>query len=152
LKTKSAAAIFLALTLFLPVAALAERQHVTEKGKYTQHFDDSVFAVTDKGEFSVEMLWGGKKLDVGKNSFDIVIHSKADMDVEGAGITIEPVMPAHGMKAERPSISDRGGGLYRVKKLVLQMPGLWQLKVTIKKDAVEDSAVVDLPEVSPEVQ
>ena len=80
----------------------------------TQHYDDSVFKVTEKGEFSVEVLFPDKKIEMGVNNIDLIIHNKMDKDVAGADITVAPWMPSmdHGVMARS---YEMGAGGYFIR-------------------------------------
>ncbi len=124
--------------------ASAEKVHFQDGGRYTQHFNDSLFKITEKGEYGIETLWGGKELKTGKNDIKLVVRNKKDQDVEGARITVEASMPQHGHEAPMPRVKDEANGLYRVKGLRLSMPGKWRIKITVDKDGAVDSAVFDV--------
>ncbi len=114
----------------------------------TKHYKESLFKVTEKGIFSIELVVQNKELQTGINSFDIIIHDKAGRDVVGAEITVVPWMPAHGHGVnEIPVITERGGGLYSAGNVMLIMAGHWELRIMAKKDAVEDQAVFSFPRV-----
>lgn len=143
---KQAALLILAFVLF-PLPAAADTEH-QEEGKFTQHYANSLFRVTENGLYSVEMLVIGNELKIGANAVDVIVHDAMDHDVMGAEITVTPWMPemGHGVK-EVPSITERGGGLYSVENVEVSMPGLWELRVKVKKDDKEDAAVFDFPDV-----
>jgi hypothetical protein len=135
-------ALLALLLVALPLAAQAAEK------KFTRHYAESNFMVTEDELYSVEMLVIGNMLKVGMNSVDVIIHDSNDNDVMGAEVTVTPWMPemGHGVK-EVPKVTDRGGGLYSVENVEISMPGLWQLRVKVKKDGKEDTAVFEFPEV-----
>jgi hypothetical protein len=114
----------------------------------TQHYEDSVFKVTENGEFSVEVLFPDKKVEMGVNNVDFIVHNKQDKDVTGARITVTPWMPSmgHGVM-EKPVITERGGGLYNIKNVVFSMTGDWELRVEIASGSVTDTVNIPLPAV-----
>lgn len=117
-------------------------------GKFTKHYANSLFEVTEHGLFSVEMLIVGNELKVGQNTMDIIVHDKNDHDVMGAEITVTPWMPEMGHGAiETPVVTERGGGLYGVENVVPIMGGSWELKVTVKSGGDQDTAVFTFPDV-----
>jgi hypothetical protein len=119
-----------------------------EKGHtpMTQHYEDTLFQTTEKGEFSLEVLLPEDRLEMGFNKIDIIIHNKKDHDVSGANIFVTPWMPSmdHGVK-EKPVVSERGGGLYAVSNLVFSMTGQWEIQVKVVAGDTVDSAVIELP-------
>jgi plastocyanin len=114
--------------------------------KFTKHLDDSTMFVTEKGLFSVEMDIPDKKLLVGVNTLDLIIHDRRDRDVTGADITFTPWMPemGHGV-FENPVIVEKGHGLYTVNNIILVMGGHWEFRINIKKGKSEDNVVFDFP-------
>jgi hypothetical protein len=125
-----------------------DEKQVHEHGEFTKHYEESLFKVTDKGMYSVEMVLKGHDLKTGINAVDIIVHDKNDRDVIGADIEIIPWMPemGHGV-FEKPVIAERGGGLYTVENIILIMSGHWELRVSIKDGAIEDNAVFDFSDV-----
>ncbi len=116
--------------------------------KFTKHYDKSLYEVTKKGMFGVEMVVKEHVLKTGVNSLDLIIHDINDKDVVGAEITVTPWMPemGHGV-FDKPLITEKGGGLYTVENIILVMSGHWELRVNIKNYWNEDSVVFDFPDV-----
>ena len=114
----------------------------------TQHYEDSIFKVTENGEFSVEVLFPDKKVEMGVNNVDLIIHNKNDMDVTGARITVTPWMPSmgHGVM-EKPVVNEKGGGLYNVKNVIFSMTGDWELRLDIASGSNTDSVKIPMPPV-----
>ncbi len=119
-----------------------------EKSKFTKHYADSHFKVTDKGLFSIEMVVKEKELKTGVNTVDLIIHGENDRDVVNADITVTPWMPemGHGV-FEQPVITEKGGGLYNVENIILIMGGHWELRLNIKRGGLEDNVIFDFPDV-----
>jgi hypothetical protein len=114
----------------------------------TKHYPGSLFKMTDKGLFSVEMLIKGKELTTGVNAAELIIHDRGDRDVVGAEITVTPWMPEHGHGVfEKPVVSERGGGLYSVENILLIMSGRWELRMKVKAGSLEDGTVFEFPDV-----
>jgi hypothetical protein len=115
---------------------------------FTKHYEGSLFEVSKKGMFSVEMVVREHELMTGVNAFDLIIHDKKDKDAVGAEITVTPWMPemGHGV-FEEPAVTEKGGGLYTVENIVLIMSRHWELRVSIKRGDMEDTAVFDFPDV-----
>jgi hypothetical protein len=120
--------------------------HRTEKkiDGFTKHFDESLFNVTERGLFSVELLIKQEELKVGRNDFALIIHDNKDRDVEDAVLNIVSRLQEQAI-AVSPVIRNKGYGLYGVENLLISMPGQWELKIEIKKDGVEDSLFFYFP-------
>lgn len=132
-----------------PAAKKAEGQGPeSETAQPTRHYGESVFKLTAKELFGIEMLVKGGELEVGGNSLDLILHDSQDRDVVGAQIDVVPWMPdmGHGVKA-KPTVKDMGGGLYRVSDLVITMGGRWQLRVKVEAQGMADEAIFDFPSV-----
>lgn len=114
----------------------------------TKHFEGSLFRISENELFSIEMVIKEKELKAGINTVDLIIHDKNDSDVSGAELTVVPWMPemGHGV-SEKPVVTEKGNGLYSVNNIVLIMTGRWDLKITVKKDTVKDTAVFNFPEI-----
>jgi hypothetical protein len=136
--------MFVVLACIFPLAGLA---FAAGEHGITKHYEGSILQMTDQGSFSVEMLLHGHALQMGLNEFDIIIHDATDRDVPGAKLTITPWMPSmgHGV-LEKPEITDRGGGLYNVKNVMLSMGGHWELRVRVEAGGETDSVVFDFPD------
>jgi plastocyanin len=127
-------------------SGFADEEHGEHSTKFTKHHDDSRLIVTEKGLFSVEMIIPQKRVLVGVNTLDLIIHDNSDRDVTGADITFTPWMPemGHGV-FEDTVIVEKGSGLYTIENIVLVMGGHWELRFTIKKGDVTDKVVLDFP-------
>ncbi len=133
------------LTLFFffyPLVVFAEPQG----HDFTKHHADSLFQVAKHGLFSVEMVIPEKRLKVGVNTVDLIIHDKNDRDVEGGEITFTPWMPemGHGVFADLV-VEKKGSGLYRIENIVLVMGGHWELRINIRKGKIADKVVFNFP-------
>jgi hypothetical protein len=142
------AAILVIFTLLVPFIGFATETSQPSAGPHTKHYEQSLFKMTEKGMFSVEMVSKEKELKVGVNTLDIIVHDKNDKDVVGAEITVVPWMPemGHGV-FEKPVVRERGGGLYSVENIILIMGGRWELRMKIRKGTVEDTVTFDFPDV-----
>jgi hypothetical protein len=141
-------AILLMCVLLFPFTAFALHTDQPSSGPHTKHYENSLFKMTEKGLFSVEMVIKEKELKVGVNTLDMIVHDKDDKDVVGAEITVAPWMPemGHGV-FEKPVVLERGGGLYSVDNIILIMGGHWELRMKIRTGAVEDTVTFNFPEV-----
>ncbi len=115
---------------------------------FTKHFNDSLFNIADKAEFSVEILLDEKEYKIGKNVIGIVIHNSRNQDVENASIAIDYRNIDTGQSAALGAVvKEKGRGLYIVSDLPLNKEGRWKLTITVKKDGIEDSALFLFPDV-----
>jgi len=142
------AAILLVSVLLFPFTTFAHHTDLPDSATHTKHYENSLFKMTEKGLFSVEMVIKEKELKVGVNTLEMIVHDKDDKDVVGAEITVAPWMPemGHGV-FEKPVVQERGGGLYSVDNIILIMGGHWELRMKIRKGAMEDTVSFDFPDV-----
>lgn len=97
---------------------------------------------TEKGLFTVSMTVDGKDLAVGPNALVLAIRDRQNRDLTGAEVAVTPWMPEHGHGVwEKPLVTERANGNYRVENVVLIMSGRWDLKVSVRKGTEEDQAV-----------
>jgi FtsP/CotA-like multicopper oxidase with cupredoxin domain len=123
-----------------------EKKHKHESGTFTQHLADSKLLVTDKGLFSVEMEIPAKRLLVGVNTVNIILHDNRDRDMRGAEVTVTPWMPEMGHGVFSPlKVTEKGNGLYAVEDVVLVMGGHWEIRINVKWADLEDNVVFDFP-------
>jgi hypothetical protein len=141
-------ALIFAVVLFYPLGVCAVHTNSEGQDRHTKHYEQSLFKMTEKELFSVEMVIKEKELKVGVNTFDLIVHDRNDKDVVGAAITVTPWMPemGHGV-FEKPVVRERGGGLYSVENIILIMGGRWDLRMTIKAEAAEDTVTFAFPDV-----
>jgi hypothetical protein len=138
-------ALVLIFVLLCPCVVHAES---VDRQVPQKHYKESFFKMTDKGLFGIEMVVKGNALKAGPNMLDIILHDKDDKDVVGADVTVTPWMPSMGHGVfEKPVVTERGGGVYSVTNVNLIMSGNWELRVSVKKDGQEDSAIFDFPDV-----
>jgi hypothetical protein len=106
----------------------------------------SLKKTTAKDMFHVELKLERDKLSVGKNNADVTIRDKREKPVTGARLTVRPHVARHGETSFiRPSVTEKGDGVYHVKNIYIDTLGNWELKVTVRKDDAEDSVVFDFP-------
>jgi hypothetical protein len=140
--------LFIFMPLFFPFIGFTAETGRSGAGPHTKHYEQSLFKMTEKGLFSVEIMIKEKELKVGANTIDIIVHDKNDKDVAGAEITVVPWMPGMGHGVfEKPVVTERGGGVYSVGNISLIMGGHWELRFRVKKDALEDNVTFDFPDV-----
>jgi hypothetical protein len=140
--------IVLLITLVIStVTCFGYLVYASDNPKFTKHFNESLFNITDKGLFSVEILLDDREYPkLGKDVIGIVIHNQYDKDVEGAAIKITAI-PEGQARATEPIIKDRGDGLYTVSNINLKKSGKWELRIDVRKAEFEDSASFRFPDV-----
>lgn len=112
-----------------------------EKAMFTKHFNGSLFKITDKEEFSVEVLLDDKEYNIGKNVIGIVIHDKKDNDVRFADIKI-----SYKDMKEAPVVTEKGHGVYVVSNLNIKREGKWELTIKVKQYRKKDEATFAFPD------
>jgi hypothetical protein len=133
--------VFMTFFLFAGCATNGTSQSPSvAKTKFTKHFDDSLFKITEKELFSVEIVTDKKEFKIDKTAAGIIIHDRKDRDVENADIKVILWISKNGQGSEETmKVGEKGNGLYVIEKFNLLMGGNWQLRVKIKKGAIEDS-------------
>jgi hypothetical protein len=117
------------------------------KKLFTKHFKGTLFDITEKAYFSIEILLDDKEYKIGKDVIGIVVHNAHDEDVAGAEIAIELINLDTGKSINQSAVvRDKGDGLYTVENLDLAKEGRQKLTLKIKKDSVEDSVQFTLPD------
>ncbi|HET6514664.1 MAG TPA: hypothetical protein VFG09_05840 [Thermodesulfovibrionales bacterium] len=141
----------LAAVLCLFTVSVASATHTGDggsdgkKARFTKHFNETLFQISEKGEFSVEVLLDDKEYPkLGKNVIGIVIHNKHDQDVEGADITLSLLSDGQDVTGS-PFVKEKGDGLYTVADLDLSKERKGELRVKIRQKEVQDTAVFVLP-------
>jgi len=108
----------------------------------TKHFNETLFAISEKGQVSIEILLDEKEYKIGKDMVGIVVHDGHDEDVEEAKLHVTVSGNAEPLK-----VKEKGGGLYLMANDALPKGGTWELKVTVRKKKIDDSATFLFPEV-----
>jgi len=128
-------------------AAGAQGFGPAEKRLFTKHFQDTLFDIAQHGDYSVEVLLDEKEYKIGKDVIGIVIHDSHDEDVKGAELLIVQKSLATNENAPaKPTVTDKGNGLYIVSGLDLKREGRWELVIGVKKNGVEDRVKFILPD------
>lgn len=110
--------------------------------KFTKHFNDTLFAISEKGQVSIEVLLDEKEYKIGKDVIGIVIHDSHDEDVEDAKVIVTVTGIAEPLK-----VKEKGDGLYLAPSVSLPKEGAWSLRISLKKKKIEDAAIFAFPEV-----
>jgi hypothetical protein len=101
---------------------------------------------TAQGMFHVKMTLETNKLSVGKNSALVTVMDKQGKPVTGTRLTVRPHVARHGETSlMKPTVVEKSDGVYQVRNIYIDMPGDWELKVTVRKNDTEDSAVFEFP-------
>lgn len=134
--------------MFVPgPAAMAGESGVAGKQKFTRHFQQSLFGVTEHTLYSTEVLLDDREYNIGKNVVGIVVHNARDEDVKGAELVIAHKNLSTGENAPgRAMVADKGNGLYIISGLDLRRKGRWELAITVRKGGIEDSVKFVLPD------
>lgn len=120
-----------------------------EKPMFTKHFGDSLFKITDKGFFSVEIVKGLRELGMGKDTVGLIIHDRNDTDVDEADVyTIEETPQQRGDYLDRIPLTGVGSGLYVSDSINLSRQGNWQLHIRIRRGYTEDGVTFAFPELA----
>ncbi len=145
MKKITIAIIFILLISPSIVFTHEKEEHGGGKARFTKHFKESLFKITQKGLFSVEILIDENEYKIGKDVIGIIIHDANDADVENAEILITPLRLER-KDAQLPIIKEKGGGLYIVSNLDLKSGDIRRLTIRVKKKKTEDSVIFVFPE------
>ncbi len=102
--------------------------------------------VTEKGLFTISVALEGGELVQGANSLTLIIRDRREGSVTGAQVAVTPWLPAGGHGVwEKPVVTERSPGNYRVENVVLARSGQWDLRILVKRGSDEDRAVFSFP-------
>lgn len=133
------ARIIVTVVLFSVVLSASPCAHSGEgeKGLFTKHFQETLFAIGEKGRMSIEILLNDREYAIGKDVIGVVVHDSHDEDVEGAGL--QAFLSSSEGQKEISGIREKGGGLYLIPSGQLPKSGAWELRIDVKKK-IGDSA------------
>lgn len=133
--------VYFAVLLFsvLVPAGLIAHSGEGEKNLFTKHFHETLFAVSEKGQVSIEVLLNEKEYKIGRDVIGIVVHDSHDEDVEGA--SLKAVLTLQEGNRETPSVKEKGGGLYLIPAARFPKDGPWELQIAVRKGKIDDSVV-----------
>jgi hypothetical protein len=101
-----------------------------------------------KNRFKVGLLLPPGGLYIGRNDLSLRVSDMEGRAVEGASISVLPLLHRHGEgTGVRPKVTEQGKGLYGVENVYLPMKGNWDLKITVRKEGVEDEGTFSFPNV-----
>ncbi len=112
-----------------------------EGGAITKHFQGTLFTLAEQGTVCVEVLLDEQEHKFGRDMIGIVVHDHNGRDVEGATVSVVVSGNSAPLMTE-----EKGGGLYLAPNKTLPKEGPWELKITVKKGQIEDSARFALPD------
>jgi len=138
---KKMIAVSIAILVIFAVSSAHSAKH-EKNAKLTKHYNDTLFAISEKGQMSVEVLLDEKEYKIGKDVIGILIHDSRDEDVEDAKVIVTVTGIAEPLK-----VKEKGGGLYLASSVNLPKEGAWKLGITVKKKKIEDGAIFAFPEV-----
>ncbi|MHB8879895.1 MAG: hypothetical protein ACYC69_00130 [Thermodesulfovibrionales bacterium] len=114
---------------------------------FSKHFQNTLFGVSERAVYSVEILLNDKEYDIGKNVVGMVIHDARDEDVIGAEISFVLKDLVSGESSTlTPTVTDKNNGLYIVSGLDIEKEGKRELAISFKKSRVEDTVKFILPD------
>jgi len=119
---------------------------------FTKHFGGSLFAVSSKKLYSVEILPDDREYPIGKNLIGLVIHNSRDEDVGSARIAVSVEDQGGSAPALDATVRDKGDGLYTVTNLDLRRQGSWRLRIIVDRKGEVDEAVFSFPEAAKEIK
>ncbi len=122
-------------------------QNIAPERTFTKHFQHTLFDITSRAAYSVEVLLDDKEYNIGKNVIGIVVHNAYDEDVKGAQLTIVlKNLATNEIVPGKPVVQDKRNGLYIVSGLDLKRKGNWELYITVEKGGIKDSVKFVLPD------
>jgi len=113
---------------------------------FAKHFEGSTLLFTENGLFGVELIIPDKRLAIGINTIDLIIHDRDHRDIEGATVSVTPWMTEMGHGSfSATQVEEKGGGLYTASNIVMVMGGHWEMRVDISSGDKQDRVVFDFP-------
>jgi len=109
--------------------------------KFTKHFKDTLFAISEKGQVSIEILLDEKEYKIGRDLIGIVVHDSHDKDVEDAKLLVTVTGMVEPLK-----VREKGDGLYLAPSISLPKEGTWKLSISVKKGKIEDEVIFVFPD------
>ena len=130
-RTTAALAVIL-ITLMALIAAGCARE------------DTALSMSTAKGKYKLSLMVMKPPIKKGYNDLALTVRDSSGRPVADADIKLTPWMPEmdHGVMGI-PKVSHIGSGVYKYK-VFLNMPGRWELRVSVKSGEVADSAIFNL--------
>ena len=108
--------------------------------------EDGFVVGSDTGKYHLHLNPDVHELKLGEmHSWSLLVHDADGMTVDGATVTVDGGMPAHGHGLPTaPKVVDGDGpGFYRIEGLRFNMPGNWELRLRIDGAPGADTAVLE---------
>lgn len=106
-------------------------------------FSGEIFRLTtDKGKYDLQLTPHGTKTPLGAlHQWHLVLTDPGGRPVDGATVHVDGGMPAHGHGLPTaPKVANvEGAGNYLIEGLRFNMPGEWELRLTIEGAAGIDT-------------
>ncbi|MDQ1850749.1 FixH family protein [Gemmobacter fulvus] len=103
-------------------------------------------ALGEQAIFQVTLTSLSGDLKIGDfEEFEIAIVDSSGAPVAGATVVFSGGMPGHGHGfPTAPTVSEIGGGLYKLEGVKFSMGGAWEINLTISADSKTDTASVQI--------
>ncbi len=116
-------------------------ENLEKSALFTKHFNETLFAISEKGQVSIEILLDEKEYKIGKDVIGIVVHDSNDKDIEDAKLSVMVTGMAEPLK-----VKEKADGLYIAPSMGLPKEGTWRLSISVKKKKIEDEAIFSFPD------
>lgn len=99
---------------------------------------------SEEGNFLIRVQTEPAPPIVGNNVVTLtIVDGRSGKPVEGARVEATPWMTMHGHGSSKKTRTvEKGKGIYVVEDVSFTMAGDWDLLLTMRKDAIEDRAIV----------
>jgi len=99
---------------------------------------------SEEGRFVIKVHTEPAHPIVGANVVIVtILDGRSGIPLEGVIIEATPWMTIHSHgSSKKTRIKEKGKGLYHVEDVFFTMAGDWDLLLTLRKDAIEDKAIV----------
>jgi hypothetical protein len=84
-----------------------------------------------------------EQVGIGKRPVTITVRDNDGNPVDGATVSLLPVMRQHGMLAPPIAVQSSTQGAYLFPEVNLDMSGEWQMQVTIEHESITD--MIEIP-------
>ena len=99
---------------------------------------------SEEGHFFIKVQTEPPHPVVGNNVVTLtIVDGRSKNPVEGVRVEAMPWMTIHGHgSSKKTRIKEKGKGIYVVEDVFFTMAGDWDLLITLRKDKIEDKAIV----------
>ncbi len=107
-------------------------------------FAEIIETQSEEGNFLIKAQTEPDHTIVGNTIVTLtVVDVRSRNPVEGVRIEAVPWMTIHGHgSSKKTRVKEKGKGIYAVEDVFFTMAGDWDLLITLRKDAIEDKAIV----------